>query len=402
MTHTPAGVQRKILGALSLTQVIGGIGNGAGLAIGALLVEDISGSAGLAGLAVTFMMTGAAALTVPLSNLSLRFGRRPALTLGWLLGAVGAALVVAGAIVQSVPFVLLGFAFFGSSSTANLQSRFAAADRAEPHAVAKSISIVVWSTTIGAVAGPNLTGPGARVADWLSLPTLAGPMALSIAAFCLAALSTWTLLRPEPLTQLDSDSSTRPRMRDAFAHVHGPARTAIIAVALSHAVMVGVMALTPVHMKHHDASLSIIGFTISLHIAGMYAASPVFGWLSDTWGAGRTILFGQALLVAACAIAGTAGESMAQITIGLVLLGLGWSASVIAGAALLTSSTDTSVRPLVQGLSDLSMSAAGAMGGLIAGVVVSMWSFGALTALAALAAIPVVLTALGTGVMKSR
>lgn len=398
MPHTPKGVQRRILGALSLTQVIGGLGNGAGLAIGALLVEDISGSAGLAGLAVTFMMAGAAALTVPLSNLSLRFGRRPALTLGWLIGALGAGIIIMGAIASSVALALFGFALFGSSSTANLQSRFAAADRAEGKDVAKSISIVVWSTTVGAVAGPNLTGPGASVAAWLSLPTLAGPMVLSIVAFCLAALSTWGLLRPEPLLNLTSATSTRPRLRDAFAHVRGTVAIAILAVALSHAVMVGVMALTPVHMKHHDASLSIIGLTISLHIAGMYAASPVFGWLSDAWGAGRTILLGQAILLASLATAGTAGDSMVHITIGLVLLGLGWSASVIAGAAMLTSHTDQDVRPLVQGLSDFSMSAAGAFGGLVAGVVVSVWSFGALTTVATLASLVVVVAVARAGV----
>lgn len=402
MNPSSGSAQRKIIGALSLTQIIGGLGNGAGLAVGALLIEDISGSAGLAGLAVTFMMVGAAALTVPLSNLALARGRRFALTIGWALGALGAALTVAGAVNESVSIILLGFAFFGSSSAANLQSRFAAADRAAPHAVATSISIVVWSTTIGAVAGPNLTGPGEAVAKQLALPVLAGPMVLSWAAFLLAALTTWLLLRPEPLATLSERHSPRPRTRDALTHVKGIVFTAIVTVALSHAVMVSVMALTPVHMKHHEASLSIIGFTISLHIAGMYAASPLFGWLSDLWGPGRTILLGQAMLGLACLLAGTAGDSVVRITVGLVLLGLGWSASVIAGAALVTTHTDAEVRPLVQGFSDLSMNAAGALGGLLAGVVVWASNFGVLTAIAAVALIPVIVTVLRSDLLTTR
>ncbi|MET1132958.1 MAG: MFS transporter, partial [Aeromicrobium sp.] len=138
------------------------------------------------------------------------------------------------------------------------------------------------------------------------------------------------------------------------------------------------------------ASLSIIGFTISLHIAGMFALSPVFGWMTDRWGAEPTILLGQALLILACGVAGTAGDSTVQITIGLVLLGVGWSMSVIAGAALVTQSVAAEVRPLVQGFSDLTMNLAGAAGGLVAGVVVALWSFGALSAVAGLLTLPVV------------
>ena len=154
--------------------------------------------------------------------------------------------------------------------------------------------------------------------------------------------------------------------------------------------MVAVMALTPVHMSHHGSDLKIIGLTISLHIAGMFAFSPLFGWLADRWGATPTILSGQGVLVAACAIAGTAGHNEVQISVGLFLLGVGWSMSVIAAAAMLTSSVDHSFRPLVQGVSDLSMNLAGAAGGLLAGVIVAWWSFGALTFVAALLVIPVV------------
>nr|WP_302477658.1 MFS transporter [Aeromicrobium stalagmiti] len=154
--------------------------------------------------------------------------------------------------------------------------------------------------------------------------------------------------------------------------------------------MVAVMALTPVHMEDHGAALKVIGLTISLHIAGMFALSPVMGWLSDSWGHDRTILLGQSVLVLAVFVAGTSGSSEVQITIGLTLLGIGWSASVIAGAAKLTASLDVATRPLVQGLSDLTMNLAGALGGLLAGLVVAISGFGTLNAAAAVLTIPVV------------
>lgn len=387
--------QRRTVGTLALVQVVGGIGNGAGLAVGALLIEDVSGSAGWAGMAVVAMTLGAAAFTVPLSNLAVRAGRRPALTLGWLGGALGALTVVLGAEWSSLPLLIAGFVLFGASTAANLQSRFAAADRAQPHDVGRSISLVVWATTIGSVLGPNLTGPGAAVARALGIPDLAGPQVFSAVSFAAAGLMTWTLLRPDPLQQRGGTGRV-PRVLSALPHVRGRVALAVLTVAISHAVMVSVMALTPVHMRGHGADLEIIGLTISLHIAGMFALSPVFGWLTDRWGPEPTILLGQATLILACGVAGTAGTSHSQITVGLVLLGIGWSMSVIAGAALLTRSVEPDVRPLVQGFSDLTMNLAGAFGGLLAGLVVAVWSFGVLNLVAALLTIPVVL-----GVLRS-
>ncbi len=382
--------QRRIVRVLSAVQVIGGIGNGAGLAVGALLVKDVSGSSGWSGMAVVMLTLGAAAFTIPMASIASRRGRRPALTLGWLFGASGAATTVLGAELDSLPVVLLGLVLFGASTAANLQSRFAAVDRAQPAQIGRALSLVVWSTTVGAVIGPNLTGPGATVAEQVGIPDLAGPMLFSAAGFAIAGLMTFALLRPDPLVYAADAVPAARGIRAALPHIRGLTLTAILAIAASHAVMVSVMALTPVHMQDHGSSLDIIGLTISLHIAGMFALSPVMGWLSDRWGAGQTILLGQSILLLATFVAGTSGHSEGQIMLGLTLLGIGWSASVIAGAAMLSASLDVSVRPLVQGVSDLSMNLAGAFGGLLAGVVVATTGFGTLNAAAAVLTIPVV------------
>lgn len=391
MSDAPDPVQRRIVSVLVLVQVVGGVGNGAGLAVGGLLIKDITGSSGWSGMAVVMLTLGAAAFTIPLSSIAARTGRRPALTLGWLAGATGAGVTVLGSETDSLPVTLLGLVLFGGSTAANLQSRFAAVDRAEPAQIGRSLSIVVWSTTVGAVIGPNLTGPGASLAGSVGVPDLAGPMLFSAAAFAIAGLLTIVLLRPDPLVHATGGPVAPRGLRAALPHVRGRTLTAVWAIASSHAVMVAVMALTPVHMEDHGAALEVIGLTISLHIAGMYALSPVMGWLSDTWGHDRTILLGQAVLLLAVFVAGTSGSSEVQITIGLTLLGLGWSASVIAGAAALTASLAVADRPVVQGFSDLSMNLAGALGGLLAGVVVAISGFGTLNAAAAVLTVPVIL-----------
>ncbi|WP_311210288.1 MULTISPECIES: MFS transporter [unclassified Aeromicrobium] len=388
-----ARLQRRIVRTLVAVQVVGGVGNGAGLAVGVLLLREVSGSSGWAGMSTVMLTLGAALATVPLATLAVRAGRRPALATGWFLGAVGAAVVVLGADADSLPLVLVGLFLCGVSTASNLQSRFAAVDRAEPRHVGRSLALVTWATTVGAVLGPNLIGPGTTTARALGVPDLAGPLVFSCVAFAVAGTVVLVLLRPDPLppARRDGIDVPVPRVRAALPHVRGETRTAVVTIALAHAVMVSVMALTPVHMQDHGAGVEVIGLTISLHIAGMYALSPVMGWLADRWGPARTILAGQLVLVAAVVVAGTSGTSEVRITVGLVLLGLGWSAATIAGAALLTRSTDPSVRPLVQGLGDLTMNLAGAAGGLLAGVLVAWQGFGTLNAVAGTLVVPVVL-----------
>ncbi len=384
-------IQRRTLRTLAISQVVGGIGNGAGLAVGALIVKDVSGSSGWAGMATVMLTLGAALFTLPLASLASKAGRRPPLTLGWLLGACGAVTTIAGAQWTSLLITLLGLVLFGAGTAANLQSRFAAVDLAEPGQFGRSLSLVIWSTTIGAVIGPNLTGPGANLAGNLGIPALAGPLVFSATGFVLAGLLILVALRPDPLIVAGGgNSSERSGVRAALPHVHGSTLAGILTVGSAHAVMVAVMAMTPVHMQDHGAALNIIGLTISLHIAGMYALSPVMGWLSDRWGARQTILLGQSILLVAVFVAGTSGQSSAQISVGLILLGVGWSASVIAGSALLSQNLAAEVRPAVQGLSDLIMNLAGASGGLIAGLVMAGWGFGTLNAAAAVLTLPVV------------
>ena len=386
--------QNRIVTSLAVTQVVGSLGIGAGLTIGTLMVKDITGSTGWAGTATVVAIIGAASVTVPLGTMAARYGRRPALLTGWTIALVGALISIQAAVIDSLPLVLVGLALFGASTSTNLQSRFAAVDQAEESSIARSISLVVWAGTIGAVIGPNLVDPGAVVARHLDIPPLAGPMVFAAAGFGLAALMTWATLRPEPLAASIGRVVGRPSIRSALPHVRGQVALAIYAVGTAHAIMVSVMALTPVHMQDHGSTLRIIGITISLHIAGMFALSPVMGWLSDRVGPRPTILAGQVVLIAATVISGTAGHSESQVMLGLTLLGIGWSASVIAGAALVSSSTEPAVRPLVQSLTDLTMQLSGAAGGLLAGLIVASFGFGLLNAAAAMLALPLIVAVL--------
>jgi len=385
-------VRRRTLWALSAGQVLGGIAFGATISLGAVIVSEVAGDASLSGLAAAGVTLGAAVFAVPLAALARARGRRPALVLGLCLALVGVIGVVAGTGLASLPLLLAGIICIGAGQAANLQSRFAAADLATDRSRGRDIAVVVWATTIGAVLGPNLVGPGEALGRMLGMPVLTGPYVFTIVAQLLAVVLYLALLRPDPLVvanRLAREAVGTPGA--AVAGVDRPvaARVAIAAIAGAHGVMVAVMAMTPVHLLHHGAELTVIGLTISLHIAGMYALSPVFGLLADRWGRVRVILLGQGLLAASLIVVWLGAEEAAAVTTGLILLGLGWSAATVAGAALLTEASSQALRTRRQGRSDLTMNLVGAAASIAAGGVLALIGYGglALSALVVVAAV---------------
>ncbi|MGN9765636.1 MFS transporter [Micromonospora sp. SD12] len=409
-----AAIQRRTLRLLFVTQIIGGIGVTIGVAVGALLASDIAGTA-VAGLVSSAAVVGGALLAVPVTRIMTVRGRRPGLVVAYLTGAAGGALVVLAAVTRWVPLLFLGMLLFGGGSAANLQARYTAVDLAEPVRRGRQLSLIVWATTLGAVAAPNFASLADRTTSGWGLPTLAGPFAFSAVALVLAAGAILALLRPDPLLTARRLAATGTPatpvvvpaptarggagMRAAWAVVRArpAARLGIVAVAVGHLVMVAVMVMTPVrlHEWHDDADvLRVVGLVLSLHIAGMYALAPVAGWLTDRVGRRAVILGGVGLLLAACVVAGTAGHHTAWLSVGLFLLGLGWSGTMVAGSTLLSESVPVGIRPSVQGLSDLTMGLAGAAAGAVSGFVVEAAGYPVLTGLAAVAVVPLVTLAL--------
>lgn len=401
-----ARAQRRTVRVLFGSQVLGGVGVGIGIAVGSLLTEEMSGSATLAGLPQTFSVLGGALAAVPLARLMGHHGRRPGLATGYGVGALGALVVVLATVTSSLTLVLLGMALFGTSSATNLQARYAATDLALPDHKSRALATVVWATTVGAVAGPNLMSPAARLAADVGLPRYAGPFGWSVLAFALAAGLLTVALRPDPMRVAQQQHRAggiemrRASVRESFAAVVRAPRASLglASMAVSHTVMVAVMVMTPVHM--HDGgmdALNLIGLVISIHVAGMYALSPAVGWLSDRAGRLPVAGAGWAILLAATALAGTAGpDSRVQLSAGLFLLGLGWSFGLVSGSTLLSESVPGEVRTGVQGAADLVMGLCGAAGGALAGVVVGSAGYGVLNLLAAALVLVVVLVAIST------
>ncbi|NQW64554.1 MAG: MFS transporter [Actinobacteria bacterium] len=387
-----SALQARTVKVLASAQVLNGLGVAGTVAAGSLLVSSITDSETLAGLAQTFSVLGAAAFALPLARLTARGGRRLALSVGLLSGVIGSGFAILGGAERNIYFMLLGAFLVGSASAAGYQARFAAIDLATKESSAKQLSFVVWGSTVGAVVGPNLMDPAGGLAEKFGLPRLVGPYMISAVTLALATLVIQLFLRPDPfLTAQKNLEATlgahRKSTREALAHIrsNSSALFAIAAIAIGHIAMVSVMVMTPVHMKHVDVTLRIIGFVISIHVLGMYAFSPIIGSLSDKIGRVRIIQIGVLLLIASTIVAGTAAaDDAVQLGIGLFLLGLGWSCTLIAGSALLSESVDHEMKPASQGASDLVMNLSGAGGGALAGLIIGTLSYGWLCLFAAI------------------
>jgi MFS family permease len=401
-------LQSRTVKILAAGQVLGGFGLGSVLSIGALLAEKLSGSAAWSGAAATFSTLGAATIAIPLARLANSRGRRVALATGAAMAISGAILIITAAYVEVFPLLLLALLLLGAGSATGLQARFAATDLPSNRSAGRDLSLVVWATTAGAVIGPNLFGPGEIIGHALNMPLYTGPFLFTITAQILSTTVFWFGLRPDPLLTAKAASADEHKglvRKTSFSAAIAVLKTnptaayAVAVIALSHMVMVSVMSMTPIHMKSHGATLVLVGFTISMHVAGMYAFSPLFGWLADRIGKLRTVVLGQLIYVAALTIAGFGSENHDLVVVGLFLLGLGWSASTVSGSALLSSSLSIDEKATVQGVSDSLMSLSGAFGGAIAGSILTAYAFIGLN-LAAL--IPASLILMATALQRRR
>jgi MFS family permease len=225
---------------------------------------------------------------------------------------------------------------------------------------------------------------------------------MAMLMFGVGAWVTAGRLVPDPLTvarALSAAPTTRHTpILEVLARIGGNprARLAVAGMVVGHAVMVGVMTMTPLHLDSGGHELRVIGFVISLHVVGMYAFSPFIGWLVDRIGPNLVIASAGIMLFSGSELAAHSdARDSGGVFVGLFLIGLGWSFALIAGSALLTGAFAPADRVEVQGTADLIMVSAGALAGLSAGAIVEWTSYHSLSHWSGVLALGLVLAAFG-------
>jgi MFS family permease len=380
-------LQRRTLAVVMASQVLGGCGLAAGLTVGALLARQMLGSEGLAGVPSTLFILGSALSAFLVGRVTQQHGRRTGLVLGFGAGGLGAVGIVTAAAVDNVPLLLTSMFVYGAGTATNLQARYAGADLALPERRGTAVSIALVSTTVGAVAGPNLIEPLGRLAVAMGLPALAGPFLLGAVAYLAAGTVLFALLRPDPLlvAQRLQPAKTTLVPGDEEPVVPRPGPGAAVGAAvmvMTQVAMVAIMTMTPVHMRHHHHDLGDVGLVISVHVGAMFLPSLVTGVLVDRVGRlPMAIAAAATLLLAGVTAALAPGDSLPLLILALALLGIGWNFGLIAGTALVVDATVPANRAKTQGSIDVFVALAGAGGSAASGVVMASTSYATLSLL---------------------
>ncbi|MHC2833618.1 MFS transporter [Bacillus sp. F9_6S_D1_P_5] len=378
---------KRTLLIVSISQMFGGAGLAAGITVGALLAQQMLGTDAYAGLPAAMFTMGSAVAAFFVGKLSQKYGRRVGLAGGFIVGGLGAIGVVMAALTNSIILLLVSLLIYGAGTATNLQARYAGTDLANKKQRATAISITMVMTTFGAVAGPNLVGVMGRFAHSIGIPELAGPFILSAAAFILAGLVLFVMLRPDPLLianmietyKQEHTYKGQPVIEEAIENKRGITVGAIVMI-LTQVVMVAIMTMTPVHMGHHGHGLSAVGLVIGFHVGAMYLPSLVTGMLIDKIGRTTMSIAGGVILLAAGVIAAIApSDSLILLIVALSLLGLGWNLGLISGTAQIVDATIPSTRAKTQGKIDVFIALAGASGGAMSGMVVANSSYASLS-----------------------
>jgi MFS family permease len=355
---------RKARGGVLSAQLVASLGLATGAAAGGLLAEHVVGGPSASGAPLGALVLGAGAAALPLSRIMAARGRVLGLRVGYLVAAVGAAVVLLAAVSLSLPLLVAGNFLVGAGNSSVMLSRYVLADMAGPHGRARAMGTSMLAVAAGAVLGPALLGPSAALSSVLGLPDAAGLYVLALVAFVAAPCLLTTFPDGVSRTQVRHVAAVQERGRRRLvgtSTVHGA-----LVLGAANLTMASMMAVVPVHLHHSGSGLHGVGMVVSVHVAAMFVASPLIGRLVDRFGGRPVAVAGGVLLVLVGLLPSlVAVHSLATAAGLLVLLGLGWSTQVIAGSAMLTHSLPTGSRAKGEAAGEIAMSAGAALGCLV-------------------------------------
>lgn len=336
------------------------------------LIASASAGPAWSGVPGAFGVVGTALGTLGAGALVARRGSRPVL-LGLYGAAVAGASIAFGAAAGSVLALLLpGMLLLGLGNGAAQMSRYVAAELYPLSRRGFALSVIVWAGTVGAIAGPALMTPGAHVASLAGLPSLAGPVLVSVVTTALALVATARLPRVPP-------PPPRPWLSGVMvaAALRRPEIVAPLAAMVGAQVaMVSVMTMTPLQLDHHGQGLAVIGWILSAHMIGMFALAPLSGRIADRWGGRATIYLGIGTLVVAATTAISAPTAHTSgLPLALFLLGYGWNLVFVGGSSMLSRDLPEAERTQLQGVVDAVVWSSSALASLAAGTLFGLGGY---------------------------
>ncbi len=371
------------------------------ITLSALMVTTITGSVTWAGIGGTMLAATQVVVSYPIGKLNDTYGRKFGMMASVVLGLGGATLLGTSLIINSFAVYMVGILVLGLGVGAGRQIRVAAADMYPPSRRGEGLGFVLTGTVAGAFIAPVVVSGG----EWLS--SVVGRDALSLSWFLLPATVVpafvcFALVRPDPKQIAEEISSYWP------GHSHGvkpaaegvsllsllanrPKQVAYLCFASAQSSMSMMMIMTPLVLSDSGYSLRSIALAVALHVVGMFAFSIFFGRAADSMGRKPMLAVGLLTCVVGAAIVPLT-PVYAVITLGLFLVGVGWSSVNVASTAILADTSAPAERGRAIGANDTFGSGFSMGVPVLAGIVASYFDLtGVGIAGAAFALVPFVL-----------
>jgi MFS family permease len=312
-------------------------------ALASLAGHHLADNKALATLPATAYVVGAALNMLPASYFMKRYGRQAGFRFGTSMGIVGASLACVAMWAHSFWLLCVAILVLGAYNAFGQYYRFAAADTASREFKAKAISLVMASSIVGGIVGPELSK---YTKDLFPIPFLGAYASLIL--FCLVTLVLLAFIRIPPPTEAELREPARalPAVMAQPAFI-----VAVMGSAIGYGIMSLLMTATPLAMSFCGHPYDSAAFIIQWHVIGMFAPSFFTGSLIRRFGV-LNMMFCGVLLEAASVAAALSGLQVAHFWWALTLLGVGWNFLYIGGTTLLTECYRESEKAKAQGMHD--------------------------------------------------
>lgn len=386
--------------------------------LGAFMILGLTGDVRLAGLGTAIAWGGRLLIVYHSGKLMDRLGRVKVLQLGTGLSLAGAVIVAASLLASSLLGTVSGLVIYGLGVGATNQNRVAVADMFPASRRGEGIGYLLTGSVAGALAATPYVAAGTLLAAYLGYETYAvyfGHETFALQYDAVLWLTTTVLLvtsmlltaavRPDPKNIAENISEYYPaerRQRDLPSKDNPgnsikvssyPVLATFAVSGLTQGNMTMNMAFVPEVLHFHGAAIAVISTAITLHIIGMYGLSTPLGRWADKFGRRRVLMIGAAISGVGALVTPLATDFW-TITVGIFLVGLGWSAATIGSTALLSDLSRVGERGRVIGLNDVVLGAGAlifpAAGGLVLG---TTRNFPALGLFGFLASVPALILA---------
>lgn len=364
---------RRTVRLLAASAAVSWIGVQISGALSSVIVLYLTNDLRLVGIPFFLFYLGSALAAYPAGHFMDRLGRLPVLVGGHLLAALGFLLGALAIYRESLALFLFGITVSSLGAGATYLTRLAAADLYPPARRGRGLALVVFANSLGALLGFPLIAAAEVVAihlhtTYLFLAWSLGPFLSCAAALLVAAIRT----DPRDVArQLQAQAPTPTTSTGNGAVAWRPLLVAGVALLLAQAAMGAVMSVAGASLQHTGHSATLISFTMTAHIVGMFLFAPVIGQLADRWGRRPLLVVSSLLLVAA-----TGSVILLPLgpvfTLSLLLVGVGWSFAFIGTTTIVADVTRAGMRGRATGLIDLGAALAAALAALAAG-----WALGA-------------------------